>query len=144
MGRWMGNMSLSPCPGVGNRPLRKKNFANPQEYSRGDGYRWNWTMHNCHVFTQKLSFRWVNISHALKVDFILLQSDSFWFQLCWDMMSDLGSEFARHGPVLLISDQLLLYLSSILGPMLVIRTMLFDKFVTGFISCIYYCWQPDN
>ena len=30
-----GELSLSACPGVGNRPPGKKNIANPQGYARG-------------------------------------------------------------------------------------------------------------
>ena len=30
-------MSLSACPGVGNRPPGKKNIANPRGYARGGG-----------------------------------------------------------------------------------------------------------
>ena len=94
--------SLSVCPGVGNRPPRKKKLANPRGYSRGDGYRPILTMYYRQVFTPKFSFRWLNNSHALTVDFIHLQSDRFWFQLCLNMVSDLSSDFVRHGPILVI------------------------------------------
>ena len=94
--------SLSVCSGVGNRPPRKKKLANPRGYSRGDGYRPILTMYYRQVFTPKFSFRWLNNSHALTVDFIHLQSDRFWFQLCLNMVSDLSSDFVRHGPILAI------------------------------------------
>ena len=31
----MGNLSLSACPGVGNRPPGEKKIANPRGYARG-------------------------------------------------------------------------------------------------------------
>jgi len=34
-----GELSLSACPGVGNRPPRKKKIANPRGCARGDGNR---------------------------------------------------------------------------------------------------------
>ena len=34
VGNWL---SLSACPGVGNRPPGKKNIANPRGYARGGG-----------------------------------------------------------------------------------------------------------
>ena len=34
-----GELSLSACLGVGNRPPGKKNIANPQGCAWGDGYK---------------------------------------------------------------------------------------------------------
>ena len=98
----LGSCLFLRARGWGIDHQERKNLQIPGGIPGGDGYRSNWTVYYCQVFTPKCSFRWLNNSHALTVDFIHLQSDRFWFQLCLNMVSDLSSDFVRHGPILVI------------------------------------------
>ena len=81
-----GELSLSACPGVGNRPPRNEKKANPGGHARGvDGNRWNWTIHKHEAIlyhkAERLSLSVTNLN-----EMILLAGN--WCQLVYLVRRD--------------------------------------------------------